>query len=291
MKNDVKTFFVSLIFLASCSKSKDVKEVIYDWTPENCVSESRLERSAVVGGEKVSNYDDDSKKSVMIYGRLGENSFLCTSTLIAPNVLLTAAHCVGDEHYAIFNTSVSCESGYSFQQQAIKVVAAIKNQNYDLADRGTDRKKSISTDVAILILEKPAPSYYKVFKIADPTKINKDTASIKLIGYGATDFKKGGSGILRKISLVASKVKYDYVNEGLVLLDQTAGEGVCSGDSGGSSLVVDGYEEKILAVNSKVYGASTEAEACRAYAAQAVAYFHLDWIKSAMSSMGLYYNP
>lgn len=279
------------IYISSCDKgSSPAKTEVPNVTQNGCVKESDLMKpgstSSIVGGSKVAKTDPDSKKVMMLYteSKNGKSS-ICTTTAIAPNVLLTAAHCLSDDfHAAIFNTSISCESGFNMQTHMGRGIDAFMHPDYNrLSD--SSLKESAGVDIAIVILEKSIPSPYRIMKIANPNDVDLSSGSVQLIGYGTVNYKAGGSAILRKTNLPSKQIKIEK-DANVVLIDQSLGHGVCSGDSGGPSFVKIRGQEQILGVNSAVYGATKEEDACKVAAIQSLAFGHIEWIKSELAKRG-----
>lgn len=276
--------------LSSCSQGgSSASAPVPNVQQKGCVKESDLMKpdptSGIVGGDKVHNSQPDSKKVIMLYteSNSGNNASICTATAIAPNILITAAHCLSDKHFAIFNSSISCESGFSIDKHMFAASDAFKHPDYNQYS-----SEGPSTDVAIVILEKDIPSSYRIMKIADPEKVNLSKGSIQLIGYGATNFNAGGSAILRKTDLPSKQFTINK-EKNIVDIDQSYGHGVCSGDSGGPSLAKINGQDYILGINSIVYGSSfnNREDACKFYARQSLAYGHLSWIKEELAKRGI----
>lgn len=284
-KNVSVGLLATLVF-ASCSGSSSASTPAPDVKQNGCVSESDLMKSGIVGGQKVANADVDSKKVVLLFAQDDEEkTSICTATPIAPNVLLTAAHCISKKHFVVFNSSISCESGFSAKQHIGAVYTAIKHQDWD---ENSKSEANTAKDVAIVILQSNIPSSYRVSKIADPAQVDFASGAIRFIGYGVVDYKAGGSGILRKTEIPVSKAVADVTNN-VVRIDQSNGHGVCSGDSGGPSLVKVNGQEQILGVNS-VVGGSSKATLCREEALQSLAIGHIPWIKQQLAKYGMNIN-
>jgi secreted trypsin-like serine protease len=276
-----------MLSLASCNNSSSSASTpAPDVKQAGCITESELEKAGIVGGEKVSNTDADSKKVMLLYAQdEDEKTSICTASAIAPNVLLTAAHCIREKHFVVLNSSISCESGFDASKHIAEVRGVLKHKDWDLeSTSGSNSAK----DVAIVVLKENLPSSYRVLKIADPTRVDFANGEIRFIGYGVVDYNSGGSGILRRTSIPISKVTAN-TNKNIVEIDQSNGQGVCSGDSGGPSLVkIDGVEQ-ILGINSVVAG-TEDASLCRDGAIQSLASGHIPWIKSELAKVGIMIN-
>jgi len=121
----------------------------------------------VVGGSQVADgtYEDAAG---IIFG----NSVSCTGVLVAPNVVLTAGHCVGGITHVILGTNDYQQGG-----EVIRVERTIEHNN------------SWSTyDAAVLVLEEDAQT--EPVMIAQDCILEDylyDGATVTIVGYGATD--------------------------------------------------------------------------------------------------------
>lgn len=247
-----------------------------------CIPEANLE--GIVGGQSVSKYDQDSNKVVMLLSEDSEGGVeLCTAAPIAPDVLLTAAHCItatASNTKAFTTTSATCEAGFNRKSQGITVSAVVVNENYVGGD--SINLSSVKSDVALVFLNSKLPSNYPVYKIADSQK--QINSNLYLYGYGAISMTKRSSGILRKTEIQDGRFEIDHsVQE--VKIDQTYGKGVCSGDSGGPGLVYLEGEYQILGVNSYVSG-SRGSDYCMNEGSLALADHYLSWIENKMAARG-----
>lgn len=235
-----------------------------------CASESELMATGIVNGNIVNKDDVDSNAVVLL---LSANS-LCTAAPIAPDILLTAAHCVSDdpkEIVAAFYPSMSCESGFNITKHSIRVARIAKHTGYDVSQPIESR----SHDVAIIFLKQSIPKNYPVYKIANPHEID-GSQSMYLYGFGIIGEKKGGRGFLRKAIVEPNRYAINLA-ESHVRVDQKDSTGFCMGDSGGPAFVKINNEMQILGVNSYVRG--REGEICNGYGYQTLAHSYLSWIQ------------
>lgn len=285
MKSFVLTSLI-ITLTSSCSGDK-AKDIIP--TPEenqSCISESVLNTAGIVGGRKVSRADAEANKAVLLLTMGADNEMgICTATAIAPNVVLTAGHCVdlSEEKTAVaIGTGISCESGFNINTDLIKVRRILRHNLYSDYVRGESFTKY---DIALVILSENLPSRYQIFKIANPEKVDA-SSPLRFTGFGTINFKKGGSGIMRSTELPRSGFTYD-LDKKTVTVDQSYGTGICTGDSGGAGLVLVNGQEQILGVNSVVSNLGSEQTVCNYKSRLTLAFGHMSWIKERLAAYSI----
>ncbi len=161
---------------------------------------------------------------------------LCTSTLVGPRVLITAAHCV--------ETSLSIRLDVGD--------GAAKDEYYGSCTVHPKYASDSSADVALCLMDDPVP--VKPFENIEGDLLwAKVGGKIRLVGYGCitAEMKKGNDGVLRQgetsiASLPSSATNY---------LSTSGGVALCPGDSGGPAFRPSGdtYDQrKMISVNSTV---------------------------------------
>jgi endonuclease G len=122
----------------------------------------------VVGGSQVSPGQWPDAAGVFFAGELG-----CTGTLIAPNVVLTAGHCITADIDKVLLDSIDANAG----GESIPVVQTIAYPNWEA-----------TYDLGLLILANE--STVKPRTIAQGCALDRfysEGAAVELVGYGATD--------------------------------------------------------------------------------------------------------
>jgi secreted trypsin-like serine protease len=245
-------------------------------SPGVCVAEKILMAPNIVGGELVNKGDGDEKTVVMLMGL--ESGSICTAAPIAKDVLVTAAHCVGEDPNvlaAAFYPSISCESGFNMTKHTLRVSRIARHSGYDLSIP-VDKRKD---DIALVFLKQDIPIGYPIYKIADPQQVN-ESHDMYLYGYGVTGENRGGAGMLRKTTVRSNQYNIQQ-NDKKVRVDQANSAGFCMGDSGGPGMVKINGELQILGVNSYVQG--RDGDICNKLGFQTLVDSYKDWINFQMN--------
>ncbi|KAJ2216106.1 hypothetical protein EV179_001566 [Coemansia sp. RSA 487] len=181
---------------------------------------------------------DDFEFIAFVYGQVLGTGSSCTGSLIGPNVVLTAGHCVYTSSGSMYMTSqmnvafthTKPTTMSDFTGPAVKEI--IVNPNFN--------RSTLSNDLALIILESDIPS-----DIATPVKIYTGaiTTSTPLTaaGFGITNPSDSSSVSpnLMKVDLVAGTTNYcksiwsSFDPSKLICTNGAAGKDTCSGDSGG----------------------------------------------------------
>lgn len=210
----MKKFLVlSALVLSACAPQNSVNQLAND-----------SETTGIVGGETVEATSSVGRSTVGIYEpNIG---YICSGTLIAKNLVLTAGHCV-DPKAKNLTIIFAPEMKKSTPAQRRNVVKAIVNPNYS-----TQIKERDMGDLAILKFEGEAPAGFQVAPILFDRNYVYDNAKTIVAGYGLnwTIGLKRGAGTLRTTNLEIDKANYSQTE---ALLGQSIRRGICSGDSGG----------------------------------------------------------
>ncbi len=173
---------------------------------------------AINGG--ISGPSDLAAQTAMIVSTRGS---YCTGTVIARDLMITAAHCVQPAS----NYAVTVESGGS--TRVVQVARIVLHPKYKPNQFET---RVPSPDMAILKLSEPFPARYQPARISADTALPKLGDNFVLAGFGfVRDGDEKSLGKLRSVSLPAVGTTGGI----MVRLSASNGSsnGACTGDSGG----------------------------------------------------------
>jgi hypothetical protein len=192
---------------------------------------------------------------------LDDDPWPCTGTLIDPEVVLTAAHCVVDY------SSFAIRNGVDMETLLADVTTATPCPNYD----GT------FCDVALLKLDH-AVTEIPFFGIKKDSLPSVGTSG-KLLGYGVTSTWGEDYGVLR----IGNSDVLDYQSEYDDAIVEIGGEsGHCYGDSGGPYFVDEGGAWVVDAVTS--FGGSEDCTYVdQSYSTNTVKY--AQWIEDTVNEL------
>ena len=231
---------------------------------------------AVTGGEVVHDPNGMRRSVVQIENSQGE---LCSGAVIAPDLVLTAAHCVLQR--AAYRVVVV---DGRFRRFAVRAVAAALHPSFV---PGTTPRAQPGIDLAIVKLASPLGPEFVALDPRAATDVGEGEF-VDLAGFGLTaENRRGSARVLRRARLL-SLGTMQVANRVLVVADEdrlaeTTGSGACRGDSGGPILrgrPTGGYQ--LLGIVSWSSGAlhARTPTACGGLTAVTPVSEHEDWISA-----------
>ncbi|CAM5770029.1 hypothetical protein LMIY3S_03035 [Labrys miyagiensis] len=222
-----------------------------------------LPAQAIVGGAPAG--ADMARHVVMIVSDRGS---FCSASVIAPDLLLTAGHCVREgANYRLLTYSGGRPVLSSLDQVAI-------HPQFDAKAYNT---RHFTIDLALVKLVQPLSGY-------EPLPLSAEAGvagqSYRVAGFGLTAQNAGKSGgVLRELTLQGappvSKVQ-------LRLREESGAGGACQGDSGGPVL----HEGALIGVLASAVGENSR-RGCGGMTGVALLGTALPWIRANAAKMGV----
>ena len=187
----------------------------------------------IVGGTVTTPNSRPYQVALLMNGRQG-----CGGTLIAPQWVLTAAHCLDSASTSSLTVRVGAHRMSANDGTTIRVSQIINHEYW----RGSQGITS-GYDIAVLRLASPAPSSIRPAKLPSQALANQIAAvgqSLTVSGWGLTQpGSRTPSDVLREVNLpvmsnsACSSQLGANVGNGVICGDGPSGRSACNGDSGG----------------------------------------------------------
>lgn len=250
-----------------------------------------LDFNTIIGGQDVQQGDAVQANTVLVVGKDGEDTFICSGSIIDKDIVLTAAHCLGTDGLAkvvvVFRTSI--------QSQGPVVQVTDRRRMPDFLDRAGNQDTDWH-DLALVKLASPIPAGYSVAKFLPSKDMLKTGTTVTLAGYGITTpvadpngQSDGGAGTLRKVDVSVTNAAYGDTE---FLVSETNSKGACHGDSGGPAFVKSGSNLFLMGVASRLTEKDRVANngdvgdfSCSVEMVYTNALAQMDWIRTNMNQL------
>jgi secreted trypsin-like serine protease len=245
----------------------------------------------VVGGTFVRADDPIVVHTVALVDTGSEPEEYCTGVMIAPQAILTAAHCflTAKDHPMIFFGKSIPKSKTKTDKRFVDFREVIVHPDFSQKRlEAYDKKVRLLTearkipvpkedlnDLALVLFEGPAPKDFAPAGVA--TTLPLEGALSDAAGFGclSTDCENY-SARLRKVEM---RLARPLGETNMLLMNAGENKGTCAGDSGGPDFVTDDGGLKLLSI------VSTGPESCEAgLSIETRVAPYLDWIQSVTKS-------
>ncbi len=195
---------------------------------------SSFAASPIIGGHAVLATDFISKSVVAFVSTSSQGQALCTASLVAPDLAITAAHCVKDS-----SPAPQAQFVLVFGNDIHK--AGVETRTVDKVEIPSQWKPNAqpefdTSDVALLHFAGGLPAGYVISDLLPFDQTPKNGDEVTLAGYGITDGSTNfGAGLLRKVQVKVLNANFSATE---IEFDESDGGGACNGDSGGPAYVM-----------------------------------------------------
>jgi hypothetical protein len=219
------SWWLCLHIMASCAPSPD---------PEAPALATDV--SAIIGGTP------DTVDPGVVALIVGPGSIRCTATVIAPRVIITAAHCLLE--WRSLSLTVAIGNDATVPDRTVEIVDALRHPDFTFTS-------TLERDVGVALLAEPVtvPAWPIRRAPIDDALIGRE---VRLVGYGSSTHEEIDPNFAR---LEGTTIVDGYDDDAISYGAMPAA--TCHGDSGGPNFISDGTTEYLLAVTSSGNSACT----------------------------------
>jgi hypothetical protein len=282
------TFIASIIALTACSK--------VHVAGESEVNGAVTSSDAIVGGVPVAAEEDVAKTTVQIFNFIVQHDMFgrvvgirgiagCTGTLLANDILLTAAHCTNENpNYMLLYFSKDVPKDFDEIIPSNPLVRRVVGGKVgDAWPKITAKQVDNHGDIALLKFSGGIPEGYQVASLLPARQVLKVQQPITLAGFGITDgITHAKTDKLLKVDVTILNPKFSRTE---MLIDSGL-KGPCHGDSGGPAFVkgTDG-KQYVAGVTSRADQATDPKGLCIGDTVYTKVQPHAAWIKRSIASL------
>ncbi len=257
----------SVLVLAACAQNLE--------TTGTDTYAANEEQQGIIGGVTVPDGHPITKSIVAVYDR--KSGSLCTGSLLEKNMVLTAAHCIGnaEDMIVVFGNNLMSKT------QRPKAVLQVDKAEVSKTWESQQGQHKNTGDVAVVHFLGDVPAGYGPAEFLPKPELLRKGTPVILAGYGMADGKTGeGSGLLRVTNVTIADPKFSSTE---IKLDQTKGHGACHGDSGGPAYVYVDSKFYLWGITSR--GVDDPKNDCSKYSVYTYALLYKQWIKEQTAKM------
>lgn len=283
------TLLVSVLTLTACSKMHATGE-----SDAAINAEQTSSSSGIVGGSSVAGSEDIAKTTVQIYtvqttvDQLGQVRISgiagCTGSLLANNIVLTAAHCTAENPNLIFlyfSTKSADLKTLSLKDPLVRrVVGGKTGSNWP---RLKQNQSNDWGDIALLRFEGGIPEGYQLAQLLPQDQELKAQQTVTLAGFGLTDgVRKTQTDKLLKVDV---QILEPVFGKSEMIVDSGDGKGPCHGDSGGPAYVTIGGKHFVAGTTSRAESQTDPLGQCIGDTVYTKVQPYSTWIKNTMKAL------
>lgn len=216
---------------------------------ETAWSRNASGRDYIIGGIEVDEGDPIAATTVALINRAAQGASICTGSIVANDLIVTAGHCVGP---SAANMRIAFKLDVTDPGISVPVQAFVRHSAYNKGRADQDMN-----DIALVRFEGGLPRGFAIATVLDDARALSPGTPVTLAGYGITDAgTHAGAGSLRKTDVTVARAW----GRTEIRVDQTQGRGACHGDSGGPAFVLSDGEYRLFGVTSR--GPSDQVDDC-----------------------------
>ncbi len=281
------TLLASVLALTACSKMHATGGEVFSGDQSGQIN-------GIVGGSAVAATEDIAKMTVQIFTvqpTVDENGQVkvagvasCTGSLLADNIVLTAAHCTAANPnfiFLYFSAKSADLKTLSLKDPLLRRVvggkvgsAWPKLQAAQQSDWG---------DIALLRFEGGLPEGYQLARLLPKGQELKARQTVTLAGFGLTDgVRNTETDKLLRVDIPIADPNYSRSE---MLVDSGNGKGPCHGDSGGPAYVQINGQRYVAGTTSRADRKTDPLGQCIGDTVYTKVQPYLTWIANSMKSL------
>jgi secreted trypsin-like serine protease len=217
----------------------------------SCAPSATRERTAARSDAIIAGQESGGEQDAVVLLYLSTRNQTCTGTMVAPNLLVTARHCVGD------TDQDGIVSDYAPSDLRVFVgpnaLSSLREDETKPATRGKELVvapgKTLYPDVAFLVLEDSLATPVAAVRLSGGVAVGE---TLGVIGYGVDASGERPHTRMQRSGLVVSQIGpgRSGIGEPIMRGELVFGEAACSGDSGGPAFSED--TGALVAIASRV---------------------------------------